>query len=534
MKKLPCLEGDGAPRSRQVDSITLAVYAPFGSDPTLSNYPGHKRRPVTQHPLVKSLSRVAALGVHVYALIDLVDDFSYVVEFDAGNAKPGIFVSAWKQDMASPFALAGFLRHVRQHRPRSSIVLALEGHGAGYLPEIDRAQLTTERVTSSGNLEWRTRGNGSSPVLPTGSPVLPTGSPVLPTGSPVLPAGTLPMSTFGLGEALRMATGEGEHRLSVIHFNNCFNMSVEVMDTIAPYASFATGYCSYNFFTSGETYASAFRRWIAGRRRGALELARSFALANHKKLQDKGRHPTIGSVVALDQMASVVDAVDRLARELTRELDITDLSKRRQIRDHIEAAIRTAQQYDTVPLPANLSPWFLDVPDQLTDLASLADALKQQFAAGTRAHLRADALLTAIKGVKVYGDTDSPWMDSGVTWDFSSDSLGMNIFLPDPGLDGVWDWRSPFYLERRGPAHLPPIQPGVIRFLLRAQWIEFLVEYHKDVPFVGLLPALAPKFPVFKARPDPGGSSGQPGGPNVPNKGGSSSAPGKDGYDAAS
>jgi len=31
-------------------------------------------------------------------------------------------------------------------------------------------------------------------------------------------------------------------------------------------------------------------------------------------------------------------------------------------------------------------------------------------------------------------------------------ALAMNIFLPDPGLQGVWDWRSPYYLERVPPA----------------------------------------------------------------------------------
>jgi Clostripain family len=513
MKPLPRFDRDDAQQSDDVDSIALAVYAPFGSDPTLSQYPGSKPRAVEQHPLVRSLAKVAALGVHVHALIDLVDDFSYVVEFDAWQTKPRILLSAWKQDMASPYALAGFLLHVRRHRQCSSLVLALEGHGAGYLPDIDRAQLTTARVTDDGGFEWHTKSSGSSPVLPTGSPVLPTGSPVLPTGSPVLPAGTLPLSTFGLGEALQMATEKSKHPLAVIHFNNCFNMSVEVLDTAAPYAAFATGYCNYNFFTSGETYPAAFRRWITSGPRTALGLAQWFAKANEKKLKDKGHHPTIGSVVALAQMPSVTAAVDRLARELTKELDIADQNARLQVRNKIEAAIRDAQQYDTVPLPTTKSIWTLDVPDQLTDLASFASALMQQFAAGTRAHLRADALLTALKDVKVYGDTDSPWMDLGVTWDFSSDALAMNIFLPDPALEGIWDWRSPYYLERQGPTGKPPIQPGVIRFLRQTRWIEFLIEYHKQVPFVALLPALAPQYPIFNAKFNPDGGPGQTGGP---------------------
>src|SRR5262245_47657480 len=182
MKSLPRFEPEGENRSECGDSIVLAVYAPFGSDPTLSYYPGQKARPVAQHPLVQSLAKVSALGIHVYALIDLVGDDSYVVEFDAGSSTPRV-VSAWKQDMTSPRALAGFLRHVEACRPGSAVVLALEGHGAGFLPDLDTSQLATERVTDQGQIEWRTVAVGGSSIpLPTGSPILPTGSPILPTG----------------------------------------------------------------------------------------------------------------------------------------------------------------------------------------------------------------------------------------------------------------------------------------------------------------------------------------------------------------
>jgi len=518
MKTLPRFDRDDAFQAQSDDSIVLAVYAPFGSDPTLSHYPGSKPRPVIKHPLVQALTKVAALGVHVHALIDLVGDDSYVVEIEAGRAAKVVVLSAWKQDMASPRALAGFLRYVRERRPCSSLVLALEGHGAGYLPELDTTQITTERVTDGGRIEWRTAGSGSiplptgSPILPTGSPILPTGSPILPTGSPILPAGPLPLSTYGLGEALRLGTGDGKHRIAVIHFNNCFNMSVEVMHTVAPYAAFATGYCNYNFFTAGETYPAAFSRWMAQRPLTPLGLAQCFADANHDKLKAKKNHPTIGCVVALAEIDAIVRRLDRLARELTRLLDIPDPVARGVVRDKIQAAIGGSRQYDTVP------GFVLGLPDQLTDLASLARALTQQAFPGSDVHRLADALLKSLRGIKRYGDTDAPWVDLGVQWKFADDALAMNVFLPDPGLQGVWDWRSPYYLERTPAPGKPPIQPHVIRFLKQTRWIEFLIEYHKQVRFVGLLPALAPRFPIFNARFDPknpGGSSG-PGAPSGP------------------
>jgi len=43
-------------------------------------------------------------------------------------------------------------------------------------------------------------------------------------------------------------------------------------------------------------------------------------------------------------------------------------------------------------------------------------------------------------------------------------------------------------------------------------WVDFIIEYHKDVPFVGLLPAQIPEFPHFNKgyQPPrgPGGGNG--------------------------
>ncbi len=37
----------------------------------------------------------------------------------------------------------------------AALVLALEGHGAGYLPDIDRRQLTQAHLTQNGKVAWR-------------------------------------------------------------------------------------------------------------------------------------------------------------------------------------------------------------------------------------------------------------------------------------------------------------------------------------------------------------------------------------------
>ena len=67
-------------------------------------------------------------------------------------------------------------------------------------------------------------------------------------------------------------------------------------------------------------------------------------------------------------------------------------------------------------------------------------------------HRCAKALKDALVGIKVYGSPEEqPWVAAGtnITWDFSADALAMNIFLPDPLLRGLWDWRSPY------PRHQP-------------------------------------------------------------------------------
>ena len=95
------------------------------------------------------------------------------------------------------------------------------------------------------------------------------GSPELPV--PVrrmLPAPACRCPPGRWAAALRRATaGKGVRKPAVIHFNNCFNMSVEVLHTVAPHADFATGYGNYNFFTAGEPYPEVFGSPAGGRAR---------------------------------------------------------------------------------------------------------------------------------------------------------------------------------------------------------------------------------------------------------------------------
>jgi hypothetical protein len=499
------------------DSVVMVVYAPFGSDEVLSTYPDGTSTDLTEHPLYGALVDVAEQGAHVVALIDRVQQNTALVQIRGGKPASVETTSRWKQDMASPLTLAGLLQLAHQLHPNAAVVLAMEGHGAGYLPELDRRHITQSSVTQVNTTDgkqqvgWLLNADSASPVLPSGSPILPSGSPILPSGSPILPSGSpilpsnhMPLSTWGLGHALKLATDAGVPKLSVIHFNNCFNMSVELMHTVAPFAEFATGYANYNFFTSGESYPQIFKRLRLHGPVSARALAQWFAEANHKMLEAKGNHPTMGSVVALARMKDVAERVDDLADALLAELRPASGSARKDLVSAIASAIKTAQQFDT-----SSADFELETPDSLTDLMSFAAALQAlpaaTFKLGT-ALPAAKALQDALSDVKQYGDNERPWLvpdSSGIAWDFSSPNLAMNIFLPDPDLSGRWDWRSPFYMAVDAESDRPLVQPHVIDFLKGTDWVDFIKELHRDVPFVGLLPAVIPTFPVFNATYEP-------------------------------
>jgi hypothetical protein len=477
--------------------VVFAVYAPFGTDPVLSQWPLTRQADIARQPLVKALLAVAAQGANVSALIDLSDDDSWLVEIPAGQPGRMLISSAWKQDMGSPRALAGFLRRVHQRFPCQALVLALEGHGAGFMPEVDPLGITpesTSRTTSGGEVRWVFEQGQAGFEPAAGAPALPMASPMLPMASPMLPAARLPLSTWGLAEALRLARRAGVPRPAVIHFNNCFNMSFELLHTIAPLADVATGYGNYNFFTAGASYPRVFERLRLAGGATAEQLGQWFAAENAAGLRAKGNHPTVGASIRLSRLKPLTAALDQMARALTTALR-TDPAARATVR----SAILAAQQYDT---NANQQ---LETPDQLSDLGSLAVQLQQSFAAGSPVSTAAAAVQSRLTGVWQYGDFERPWTDETEVWDFRAQHLGVNLMLPDPALDGLWDWRSPYYLAGRADPSQPPAHKAQIPFLSDRSgqpppWVEFIVEYHRTTPLKGFLPATAPVFPTFNAR----------------------------------
>jgi len=292
---------------------------------------------------------------------------------------------------------------------------------------------------------------------------------------------------WGLAQAIASGMKGQSNRLGVIYFNSCFNQSVEVLHTVSPLAEFAAGYANYNFFSAGEAYARAFAELKVHRHSASTrQMATWLVEANGRILQEKSHHPTVGGVVPLARMGQIASGVDALAKALIGALTAGGREQRREVTEKIRSAIRRAQQYDTH------TPVRLEAPDELTDLGSLAHELTGFDVNSAAVQAAARQLRELLDGIKVYGDSGVPWIAPGVHWDFSRRELSMNILCPDPNLSGLWDWRSPFYLQPDADRRTPAVQPHVIDFLQQTAWVQFIIEYHRHEPFKGLRPALIP------------------------------------------
>ncbi len=546
--------------------LTFAVYAAIGTDPRLSRFPATSTTapipPIHKQALVKELARTAAEGVNVAALVDVYGDDTYLVEIPAYKPLAISIVSAWKQNMSDPHALAGFLRRAHQRFPCDALVLAVDSHGAGFIPDLDLNRINQDSLThwdsdgSGRRVRWTVTGESTrfqfeaaaraaaadsppdrgvtSPEMgaergrPAAradddeAPPLGVTTPEMGVDSAALPFGNLPMSTWAYGEALRLAVKAGVPRPAVIAFNNCFNASFELLHTVSPYAGYAAAYANYDFFSAGATYPVVFHKLRMAGSATAAELAKWFVQVNGQLMQAKQNHPLIGATVDLRRMRKVATALNRLGELLVPELRGANEAA---VRQRVKAAAIAAQHYDTEP------GFELKVPDQFVDVAGFADALRAQFGPGDIRDA-AVAVRDSVAGIWQFGDKDWPWMgqDPNIVWDFTDRKLGMNIYFPDPALEGRWDWRSPYYLSGRVDPTLPPAHLHVIPFLaetggVRARWVEFIVAYHEKTQFLAFLPPRQPVFPIFNREFKPGGGGGDnppgtPTGPGGPTAGG--------------
>ena len=165
-------------------------------------------------------------------------------------------------------------------------------------------------------MRWAIRPLLPVPKPTSAAPTLPVPNPTSPVPNPTSPTSQMVISTWGLGAAFRASEVASVPKLAAIHFNNCFNMSIEVLHTVAPHAEYATGYCNYNFFTAGQAYPAVFARLAAAGSATSEQLAKWFAAENHKVLAEAGHEPTVAGTVELARMHGIAEKVDELSDAL--------------------------------------------------------------------------------------------------------------------------------------------------------------------------------------------------------------------------
>ena len=146
--------------------LTLAVYAPFGTDETLSSFPDGKSKKVTAHPLVQNLCKVADTGVNVFALIDRVGEGTSLIEIPAGRSADLTVEAQHKLDMNLHRTLSDFVALAQRRFPASSLVLTFEGHGAGFLPDLDMKELARLKASDASEQRCSSSRSLSAPGSP--------------------------------------------------------------------------------------------------------------------------------------------------------------------------------------------------------------------------------------------------------------------------------------------------------------------------------------------------------------------------------
>jgi hypothetical protein len=476
-------------------AITLAVFAPL--DKEMSHYPTQRSQlpDINASDVVRRLFEVSKKNVHVTALIDRTENCSWQIDIPP-NGPMQITLLNKIDDMSDPRHLSDLVHRAMTANPSAQVALCLEGHGAGYVPDVDTRRLTEQAMASlnqSGVVRWQILNES---LTPDGRPILPMVHPVS-SAAPAMVANLGVLSTWGIGDALGRARARPDvekRKIAVIHFNNCFNMAVEVLHTVAPHAHYAVGYMNYNFFSACESYPAVFEKLRAMSNPRVSDLATLFAEHNRLALKrpsasDNNENPTTGAVIALRRMPGIAEAINAFAKQL---IDALPEPKNVQL---IQGGIEASQQYDTGGdgSPSPEKEWALEVPDQLTDIRHFAKLMSERAKSIPNLAAAAHTLYTALDGIKQYGEEGRPWVGRGAYWSFKDTPLAMNIFCPDPSRTGLWDWRAPYYLLGNEPTLL-----NVIPFLASNAWVQFIIEYHRNKRFKKYLPIEIARYPMKK------------------------------------
>jgi hypothetical protein len=356
-------------------------------------------------PLRRALERLEALpaipGLAIVAQIDgerSGDSWRYIVQ-PGGAYVDG--VSRWwlgEVNMGDPQTLADFVAWAHARYPSQRMYLALADHGRG-----------TE------GLAWDDTSNRDH------------------------------LSNADLRQALQTATGGGQWKIDVLHYDTCLMGLLENAYEVRPFAGYLVS--SENLAWSVFAYADYAPALVAAGATPA-EVARGVA-ESYFGLPSLSEAPRTIAAVSLGEIEGVRAATDALAQALTAHLS--------SIRPELATVLSATQAFDSQQYNR------ITADDEYRDLVNLAQRLQLKFSGNTAINEAAQQVIDAVQRAVVVERHASGFYGS-TRWDLDN-AHGIAIYFPPPG--GSHDYA-------------PYIGHQIFSFTGESQWDDFLKAYYGE------------------------------------------------------
>lgn len=439
------------------------------------------------------LGTVGRSDLSVFLLVDRFGDGNTtVVEIHAGvsHIKPEIPWLAGtgiaELDTATPDTLAAFFTWARAQAPTARSVVSLLGHGVWTGPDV--------------NIPWDLPAEAPGMLQSlSGAPFLPRGRDF--TSGDVTSRSSL--STPDLGAALRAATSDGAQPFDLLFLDQCFGGTLDTLYEIRATAEVIIA--SSNYAWAAHAYDQYLPALTADKT--AAQMAQAIVDAYEAALDES--HPNHIFWVASADIAPLATAADGLADALIQATDAGYANL-------VLAATLASAFKDTTQAQGDLR---LAPPDELVDLASLAQQLQTRFPYGssttaTQVYQAAQTVREALNVLHSTVRNGAPWPAPYTTWDFTGAALGViapltptwvltpellslaSLYRPAP-FDAVWLFN---------PEQQIPITT-TMAYVQAGRWDEFIQSWYGRAgtltPVVGLPPNTLPAILPRAGTPEP-------------------------------
>lgn len=391
-------------------------------------------------------------------------------------------------DTAKPENIATFLTWARAQSPEARAVVSLLGHGTWIGPDID--------------IPWDLPSEGAGtqqPLANLPNPFLPRGRDF--TSGDVTSRSSL--STPDLGAALRAATNDGAEPFAVLFLDQCFGGTLDTLYEVRATADVIIA--SSNYAWAAHAYDQYLPALTADKT--ASQMAQAIVDTYETALDDS--HPNHIFWVAGSDISPIATAADGLADAL---IQATDAGYTNLV---LEATL-ASQFKDTTQAQGDLR---LAPPDELVDLASLAQQLQLRFPFGasstaTQVYQAAQAVQETLNVLHSTTRNGAPWPAPYTSWDFTGASIGVIAPLtPTLATDSTQIPLASLYRPAPFAAAwlYNPVQEVPITmapaYISAGRWDEFIQSWYERVgvlaPVVGLPPNTLPAILPSEGTPEP-------------------------------